>query len=46
MKDENVNSVQLKHESTTTNVMSVKFLIDTGSLIDITDKNTFDIIQS
>ena len=26
--------------------MSVKFLIDTGSSIDIVDKNTFDRIQS
>ena len=46
IKNENVNSIQLKHESTTINVMSVKFLIDTGSFIDIIDKNNFDIIQS
>ena len=44
IENENVNSIQLKHESLTINEMSVKFLIDTGSSIDITDKNTFDRI--
>ena len=46
IENENVNSIQLKHESLTINEMSVKFLIDMGSSIDIIDKNTFDRIQS
>ena len=44
--NENINSIQLKRESITINGMSVKFLIDTGSSIDIIDKSTFDRIQS
>ena len=46
IKNENVNSIQLKHESLTINKTSVKLLIDTGSSIDIIEKNIFDRVQS
>ena len=46
IKNENVNSIQLKHESLTINKISVKLLIDTGSSIDIIEKNIFDRVQS
>ena len=41
----NVHSIKLKHESLTINEMSVQFSTDTGSSIDIIDKNTFDRIH-
>ena len=41
-----MNSIQLKCKSITINEMPVKFLIDTGSSIDIIGKSTFDRIQS
>ena len=46
IKNENVNSIQLKHESLTISKTSVKLLIDTGSSIDIIGKNIFDRVQS
>ena len=46
IENENVNSIQLKHESLTINKISVKLLIDTGSSIDIIEKNIFDRVQS
>ena len=46
IENENMNSIQSKRESITINEMSVKFLIETGSSIDIKDKNTFHRIQS
>ena len=46
IKNENVNSIQLKHESLTISKTSVKLLIDTGSSIDIIEKNIFDRVQS
>ena len=46
VENENLNSIQLKRESIRINGMFVKFLIDTGSSVDIIDKNTFDRIQS
>ena len=46
IKNENVNSIQLKHESLTINKTSVKLLIDTGSSIDIIEKDIFDRVQS
>ena len=46
IENENVNSIQLKYESITINEMSVKFLIDTGSSVDIINKNSFYRIQS
>ena len=47
-ENENVNSIQLKHESITINEMTVGPLIDTGSSIDIIDlmEFAFDGIQS
>ena len=46
IENENVNSIQLNRESIAINGMSVEFLIDTRSSIDIIDKNTFNRIQS